>query len=277
MSTAPVRTQPIPPVPAPPAETQQISVGRAGYGRRLAVYRGNPLRWSDLLLVFFPASLLVILPLAYGLYRAWIAYTRFGPAAAGAWARPWYMLATLALIPLTLLACYRLYQASRFVAVYEGGLRLRLSPFGYRRLAWSQIAGIAVAAYEDRFLGLPLWTRSQATLYPNQGRPIQLNARLQDLPALTRQVKGILYPRLWPALGADLQVGRWVHFGRLAVHRQSLSFSGRQIPWERVTALAVRSGYLVVELETGRRLRLAVARIPNLELLLQLVEWGINP
>jgi hypothetical protein len=275
-STQPVTTQPVPAGPVS-SGTQPVPVqGTKGLGRALSIHRGIPLQWSELLFVFLPASLLVIAPLSYGLWRAWYAYTTFGPAAASAWARPWYLFATLALIPFSLLAVRRMFIASRYVAVHENGLRLRLSPFRNIPLAWDELTGIASAAYQDHFLGLSLGLRPQITIFPVKGRPIRLDGRFQNITSLTRRVKSTLYPRLWPAMTAQLQAGRPVRFGRIVVHPKALYLGKRSIPWEQVTRLGVRSGYLVVELEAGDQIRMQVADLPNLELMLQLVEWGIN-
>jgi hypothetical protein len=246
-------------------------------GRLVSIHRGLPLQWSELLLVFLPASLVVIAPLGYGLWRAWYAYTNFGPAAASAWARPWYIFATVALVPFSLLAIYRMYLASRYVAVHEEGLRLRLSPFSNLRLTWDEITGIATAAYQDHFLGLALRLRPQITIYRRSGRPIRLDGRLQKITSLTRRLKSNLYPRLWPEISARLKAGNPVQFGPLSVHPKVLYLKHQSIPWEQVSRLSVRSGFLVVELEAGKPVRIPVAHIPNLELLLQLVDWGINP
>jgi hypothetical protein len=234
------------------------------------------MRWQELLFTFIPATLLVVGPLSYGVWRGWYAYTQFGPAAASAWSRPWFLLATLALLPLSLLAFTRLASARRSVAVYENGLRLRLSPFRRRFLPWDRVAGIAVAGYQERFLGLPLKLRPVAVLYPAHERPIHLDSRLEGLSAFAKQVKAILYPRLLVQLRTDLKAGRWVYFNRMALHQEALAISGRRIPWEQVAGLGVQAGFLVVELDTGARLRQAVAHIPNLEILLQLVELEIN-
>jgi hypothetical protein len=234
------------------------------------------MRSGELLFTFLPATLLVLGPLSYGVWRAWYAYTQFGPAAASAWARPWFLLATLALLPLTLLALARLASARRSVAVYEHGLRLRLSPFRRQFLPWERIAGIAVAGYQEHFLGPPLNIRPVAVIYPAHERPVRLDGRLQGVAALAKQVKAILYPRLLGQLRADLKAGRRISFNRVAISLDGLAISGRRIPWERVARLGVQAGFLVVELDTGARLRQAVAHIPNLEILLQLVELDIN-
>lgn len=275
-STQPISTRPVSPGPVT-ASTQPLPAsGKVGLGRPLSIHRGLPLQWSELLFIFFPASLLVIAPLTYGLWRAWYAYTNFGPAAAGAWARPWYLFAMLALVPFSLLAVRRMFLASRYVAVHENGLRLRLSPFSNLPLTWDEITGVASAAYQDHFLGLELQLRPQLSIHTVTGRQIRLDGRFQKIASLTRRVKSNLYPRLWPAMCEQLHSGRPVQFGRLAVHPQAFYLGNRPIPWEQVTRLSIRSGYLVVESPAGGPLRIPVAQIPNLELMLQLVEWGIN-
>lgn len=237
--------------------------------------RGQPLGWLDLFVGFLPAGLAVLAPLAYGLWRAAYAYTRFGPAAADAWARPWYLASTLALLPVLGLASYRLHLSRRFVAAHENGLRLRLSPFGGGAIPWEQVEGVAAGAVEERLLGRRLSTRPRLVLYLRGNRRIRLSG-LRNLPALTRQIKSCLYPRLRPALFEQVQSGGWARFGPLAVHRRALWAQGRQIAWERLAGLQARSGFLVVELENGLRLREAIERIPNLELLLEVIEREAN-
>jgi hypothetical protein len=275
-STQPVSTQAVAAGPPPGGAQPVLAQPKSGLGRTLSVYRGLPLQWSELLFVYLPASLLVIAPLTYGLWRAWYAYTTFGPAAASAWARPWYQLATLALVPFSLLSVHRMFLASRYVAVHENGLRLRFSPFREVRLAWEDLTGIASAAYQEHFLGIAFQLRPQITLFRAKGRPIRLDSRLQKTTSLTRRIKSNLYPRLWPLMADRWQAGRAIGFNRLTVHPKAFYLGKQPVPWEQVARLGVRSGFLVIELETGGPVRFPVAEVPNLELLFQLVEWGIN-
>jgi hypothetical protein len=52
--------------------------------------------------------------------------------------------------------------------------------------------------------------------------------------------------------------------------------SGQTIPWEKLRSVDVVSGFLVVELSDYSRRKLPVSKIPNIELLLQLIQQGVN-
>ena len=49
-----------------------------------------------------------------------------------------------------------------------------------------------------------------------------------------------------------------------------------QIPWSGVRQITVRAGILIVELENQPDIRLPASQIPNLELLLQLIQQGVT-
>jgi hypothetical protein len=46
-------------------------------GPQIAIYRERPFQRRDLLVLFLPLGLAVLVPLGYGLYRAWYAYTQY--------------------------------------------------------------------------------------------------------------------------------------------------------------------------------------------------------
>jgi hypothetical protein len=242
----------------------------------LSKYSGRPLRLRDLLLVFFPGTIAVFAPLIYGLWIANNAYIQFGPAAAESWSRPWFLLATFALGPLTLLAFYRLYISRRSITVYENGLHLRLSPFYSQTLRWEQINGIAAGTIQERFLGIALRNHPRATLLHNLGKPYKLDNQVENLPALTEEIKAHLFPRLHVLLRSAFLEGKRLEFGPIAIHTQGLRLRSKDIPWEQITHLGVHSGYLVVESSGKKRWRMAVTKIPNLELLTQIITWGTS-
>jgi hypothetical protein len=248
-------------------------------GPQIALYRERPFQQRYLLVLFFLLGLAVLVPLGYGLYRAWHAYAHFGIAAASSWSRPWYLISLTALTLLILLAIFFVRQAHRFVAVHKHGLRLALPrPISLR---WEQIAGIAIGVRQDRFIGFSVRTSYQAILYPNAGKPIRLDSSLENLPELLTRLKAGLYPRLLPNLRASFLGGQWLHFGPVAIHCESIHIQKRsgsiyRTPWSGVRQITVRSGILIVELENKPDIRLPASLIPNLELLLQLIQQGVT-
>jgi hypothetical protein len=213
------------------------------------------------------------LPLLYGrhVYNQAI---QNGPVAAARISFPWYLLALTALLVFAVLIVYRLWLTRRFVAVHQRGIVLNLGRG--RSLPWGHITGIAVGYSQEYLLNHPLASGFRAWLVPGVGKIIQLDERLEDLPELVTRLKAHLYPRLLPALQADFQARKWVHFGPLAVHNQAVRLQERAISWVEVKNLTIQDGDLIVELVEGRSHRFPVWSIPNVELLLQLIQAGVS-
>ena len=262
-------------------------------GPLVARYTGRLVSGIDLLSLFLLAILGVLAPLGYGLWRANYAFTHFGPVAARFWARPWYALTLVGLAAFLLLSVYRLYVAHRFVAVHKNGLHLHLVPFRDKQLSWYEIAGVSFAVVQERFLGLTLRSRDCAAIFPNLGKPIRLDGLVVGLPEFVARLKASLYPRLLPNLSANFAAQQWLYFGPLAINCRTLRLPGKQLAWDQVRRLDVQAGYLVVELagpdipmQTLQNShmhqapvnshRLPVSKIPNLELLLQIIQQGVN-
>jgi len=253
---------------------------RKTLGGLIRVFRHRPLGWIEALLLILPGGFAVLTPLFYGFGRARYAARYFGPVAADHWSRPWYILAGIAFVVFLLAATYRLWRSRQYVAVHTGGLRLNLA--GQRALRWEQIAGITTDTVSYHFLSISTRPHLQGVIYPNTGKPIQLTKEIQDLPELLTILKAKLYPRLLPNLQANLNSGQWLHFGRLAIQNRGIKLlnhmpkQDQPIPWSHVTHVDVDSGFLVVELCDRPQLKLPVSQIPNIELLIQLIQLGVN-
>lgn len=243
-------------------------------GPQLAIYRARPFGGWDLLTIIFTGSLLVLAPLAYGIYRAYYAYTHHGPTLAAQWGPPWFLLALILLVVFALILAVRIHRLRRSVAVYAGGLSLALP----RRisLCWEEISGISIDIGQERFLGIKLRKFYRATLYPRNGKAIPLSSSLVGLPELVTQIKAHLYHHLLPTLEADFKSGQLLNFGPVSIQASSLQVRKRQIPWAQVKGVDVCSGYLVIESEGHRRLRLPASTVPNLELLIQIIQTGVT-
>jgi hypothetical protein len=245
----------------------------------IASYRCRPLRLLSLVGILLLGGLAVAAPLLYGYYRAQYALQYYGPVAAQVWTRPWWLLAGLAFVAALALLLLRLFEHRKRVEVHANGLVVALSRRQF--LPWDNLSGIASGVTQTRFLGLPLSTRYQATLYPGMGKPLRLRRTVENLPELLTQSKAALYPRLLSRLEEAFSDGRELYFGSLRVDREELQITDRKpvqppIPWEKVRCIAVQSGWLVVETEPGESTRLPVAEIPNLELMLQIIQSGVK-
>lgn len=247
-------------------------------GPLVDLYRGRALGWRDVGTLFLPGLLAVLAPLAGGLWRANYAFSHFGPVAAQAWSAPWFILSSFALLVFALLVAYRLMLARTTVAVHQRGLLLKLAPFNTRRLTWEQLSGIASQSVQEKFLTRPLRSYHEALLIPAAGRPVRLPRQMQRLPELISRIKAALYPRLLPALQTGFDDGQWIFFGPVTIQQESLQIREHKTPWKNVERIFIRQGCLVVEFrgDSHPSQSMPLSQIPNVELLLQLIQQAVK-
>jgi hypothetical protein len=271
-------------IPTQPVSTRPIQVGpirkpltRSGFGRIIYEARPPGAGWRDFILLLLPVMLLVIALAGYAFWLWDSTNQRFGPAAALAWAAPWYLAAALAALVFLLVSLYCLHRVKQVITIYEGGLQVRLSPLRKLTFRWSEIHGISAGFIREQFFGLVLRNRVVARLHLQRSRQLRLPGAWVKTAEMVPILKSHLYPLLWPGLLADFQSGHGAAFGPVNVHPQGIRTSGQTIPWDQVVRLGIQSGYLLVESYGSAQIRLPVFEIPNLELLLQLLDTGINP
>lgn len=237
--------------------------------------------WSEAVTLILPGILGVLTPLLYGVARARYGILNYGPVAADQWSRPWYLLAIIAYLIFAFVGISRIMASRRYFAIYEGGVAHNLG----RKMtfAWEEIAGITTETTQNQFLGILLRPYVQGYIYPNIGEPVRLDNAIQNLPELLTILKAKLYPRLLPRLQSNLESGQWLYFGSLAIQQKGIKLLNKHpsnraqaIPWSQITFVNIESGYMVVELSDRPRLKLPVSKIPNIELLLQLIKMGVN-
>ena len=226
--------------------------------------------------MFFPGVAAILAPLGYGLWRANYAYARYGPVAAEYWSRPWYYLALAAAAIFLLLGLTRLRLSLTEVKVYPGGLSIRTGFGRPGSYDWSDISGLTSSIVEESFFGLPVQNKYKTRLILHSGKSIPLPSKLNDLAELTSRLKASMYPRLLPKLQAEFHNGSWLFFGPLAIQAAGLRLDNREISWQQVKYINVQAGRLVIEFNDRPTQKLPVERIPNLELVLQLIDQRIS-
>lgn len=243
-------------------------------GLLISVFPKRPLRWQDLCLVLLPGICATLLPLLYGKSRYDYGLASYGPVAAITWSRPWYGLAIFALIIFIILVIHRLRLSHQFVAIHENGIYIALSK--RQKLLWHQIAGIASGTVQYHFLSWQLTRKTQATIYPSVGKAIHLKEPLENLPELITRIKAKLYPRLFKQIKASFQEGKWLHFGPLALQTQYLGVDDHRYLWSFVNQIAVQSGDLLIKVENNEPFSFPIANIPNIEILIQLIQEEVK-
>ncbi len=251
---------------------------RPTLGRFIAEYRGQPTNMRDVLGWYLPELLLVGGVLIYGGWRTYVGYMLYGPMAANIWGRPWFILAALFAIPILLLA-YRYLRRVRFhVNLHENGLHL--SPPNNVSLRWKQISGIATETIRYHLLGRQLYTRCRVAIYPTTTAPVFLDHRLQNLPELAEKIKEKIYPSIYPQLRTQLRSGQTLYFGTVKIWQKALGVNKHTYEWSHIKHINLQAGALIIALEKQgwlrRQIRIPTAQIPNIELLLKLIDEEIN-
>lgn len=268
--------------PLPPQAEQPDRKEKADkdLGALVAVYRGRPLAGWGLISLLAPGLAGVLAPLGYGLWIVREAYPHYGPVAAEQWSRPWFLLASIAVLAFLLLFLYRLHQARQFAAIHENGLRWRNGLLGGRKLRWEEITGIACGEIRETFLGLPIARYPQVFIHPSVGKPHPLGKHLQRMPELIAALKANLYPRLQPGLQEMFTGGKWLFFGPIGVQARELRARRQRISWSDISQIRVHGGYLWIDLKSpagsGAPLQFPATQIPNIELLIHMIEQGVN-
>ncbi len=280
--TQPVKTQPVRIAIEDEASSSEPELGRLIYAYRPSP-PGRAFKWAwDV-----GGAVLSIAVLSYGGYLAFINYDRFGPVPALFKSVPWLVLGGGVL--LTWLSVGIIYWARTQpgVRLHANGLYIE----GRRKqsLPWEQIDGIAQGVTAPGRLR-PGDMHYKVSLYPGKGRPLHLHGwgdgkrGMPYLPELVSRIKANLYPGLQVELARMFREGLPLRFGPVRIDRQGLKvrhwrlFPGMfSVPWEHVKRIHVQSGYFLVEsIDRRSPYRLPVSKIPNLEILLKIIDQGVQ-
>lgn len=246
---------------------------RKSLGPLISTYRYRPMGWRETAAYLGLGLLAVSIPLIYGFLIYRDGYNNHGELAAITWSRSWFLLAGFALVCSCLLLVHRLRLAGRYIAVHQKGLYLAISQ--KQILRWEEISGIATAMFQPSFFVVRRGVQYRAILYPNVGKSILIQGAYQNLPECITRIKARLYPRLISELKQTFVDGKWVYFGPVAIQRTSLRLQKKQLSWAEVDRVSIAKGELVVELVDHSSKEIPVAKIPNIEILLQLIDQGV--
>lgn len=218
--------------------------------------------------------IIVLVPLFYGLYRYYYGYTHYGPVAASFWSQSWYLTALLGLVVFGAFTLNVIKKSRHRIAVHQYGICLKTGRSMI--IAWERIQGVSFIRIQPNLLNLFFKPRTQAHLFLDDGKIVRLDQNFEGFNDLLTRIKSTLYPKLLDNLKSSYNSGEWVNFGSLAIQQNSLRINNREILWSDIDRLYVKSGYLVVELANRKQIQAPVINIPNLELLLKIVQAGVS-
>jgi len=246
----------------------------------IKIYRGRQFRFSDVIIFFLPGLCAILSSFFYGGYVYWDAYQGFGPTAAKSWSQPWFFISFTALIIFSSLLFYRLFNARRYAAVYDEGLKLNLTKS--KTTTWEEIIGVTAITTQPYFFRLHLPPTQTGILHYRNGQTIKIQDNISDLPGLLSQIKAKVYPILFPRFERDFRSGEKLFFGPIGVDKQHFSLSSsksaqnRAYNWQQIKHINLQSGNLMIEFWDHPIVSIPAAEIPNIELMLQLIKSEIS-
>jgi len=238
-------------------------------------YHLQELTWRDLLRVFLPLIILVLIPLGYGLWRTLYGYSSFGPAAAAAWGRIWFLLAGLLVILLLLYTYRRLKRAHTWINVYSWGLKFHFPPGRERIIKWDEIVGITSFSIKRSFLRLKKRKKHYMILYSDRYRPLQVHQGIKDQEGLKKIIKKHTYNKLQPRLSKAFMNGKTLPFGDISISKEKLILPKTEVPWNYVEGISVEKGAFIIKLTEKNTVEIPIRKIVNLEILLHLIKTEI--
>jgi len=241
----------------------------------LAEYRLQELGWKSVFRVFLPLVLLVLAPLAYGLWRTLYGYSSFGPAAAYEWGRTWFFISAVLILFLLLYTLRRLRRAHTWVRIHPWGIQYHLPLRRVKSLKWEQITGISTYSIKKSFTPLITRTKQYMVLYSGNSRPFSCHPELTSRKGLKKVIKNQVYKLLKPKLAAAFKEGKIIPFGGLSITKQEAVFPDKQIPWEFLEGISIEKGNFCMKLTAGNEIAVPIRNLINLEILIQLIKTEI--
>lgn len=232
-------------------------------------FRGPPIGWRDLFTLALPGTLDVLAPLLAGLYQSSRWQARYGPVAAEAHSRLYFLLSALLAGLFCLAVWQRLQRAHRRLRLQEKGLWLQ-SGRRTRLLPWDAI---------QHLLLHPTRRGLRASLHLSGGHRLFLPA-LEDLSAAVLAIQQHRATRLLPAWSRRLQRGERLTFGPLALSRRGLHYHAQTLPWRDLRQATIQHGALVIESSQSLSWRIPIQQVPDAHLILLWVKhkgWISHP
>ena len=260
-----------------PGEKTNRRVITSGLGTRLALYRGRSIGLLTWILLFIPGGIVIIFSYLYGTFLARNAYLEHGPALALIRAQYWFAGATILLILLVVYFVYRILISLLRLEVYDRGILQRNLLMRKAAFRWGEFAGISSSATAITLGEKNLQTVPKGLLHLKNGKSINLTNHYQKIPQLVKTIKSRIYPLLWSNFKSDFRSGRLINFGRISLNNTHILVSKSKVSWSSVSHIGASAGFLVIELRDDSSHQAPISSISNPELLLKIVEWGINP
>ena len=114
------------------------------------------------------------------------------------------------------------------------------------------------------------------TLQLKCGKSLKIDRHISGLDEIAARIKAKIYPKKLPELRTSLKTGKTLQFGPISLKSTGIGLRDENILWNQVKRINLQAGFLVVELHVESSKKIAVDQVPNIELLIQLIQEGVD-
>jgi len=225
-------------------------------------YRARPLRPAEMAVWWGVFALPALGVLFYAFERAYFFYSHYGPVAAYWRPRPlWGMAAAWALVGL-LLFLRRLRRSRSVVRIERTGMVFAPKPSQAVSITWKELLGVRLRPAWANLLApsAKMWLRTR------HGE-LKIDSRFANLPEIAHDLQERLFPHLLPSLQKRRARGETVYFGDVGVSPDGI-FYRRLYAWRSIRSVVLEGGFLMLELDTSKVVKIPVQRVENPEVLI---------
>ena len=214
----------------------------------------------------------------YGLYDAYLAYQRHGPAMLDdRLTAP--AIGALVLFGLGLLGGWSAYANwNKGAAVFERGFACR-DRKGIKAWRWEDVVSLTAAVTRHYTNGIYTGTSHVYTLFNRQNERLVLNDVYAKVEELAKAIEQNIYPALYERAAGLYNSGQVLTFGPVAISKSGIQIGKKTYPWTDVQQVSIQKGVLRVSQKGGGWFSGAsamAASIPNLGVLLSIIDQTVG-
>jgi hypothetical protein len=225
--------------------------------------------------IFLGGSLVVFL---YGIYNAYVAAQKHGPALIDDKLTAPVIIA-FGLFLLGLLAAWSAYvNWNRGVGLYERGFAIR-NRKGIQSWLWEDITSLTAAVTRHYTNGIYSGTTHVYTLVNKQNERLVINDAFTKVEELADAIEQSLFPLLYEPAAQQYNSGQLLVFGPAAISKAGIQIGKKTYPWADVKEVSIHQGILKVTRKDGgwfSGASASAAAIPNLRVLLTIINQVVG-
>lgn len=221
-------------------------------------------------IIFLGGSILVFL---YGLYVAYAAYQKHGPALIVDKLAVPVVIAIIMLLLGLAAGRYALGNWNRGVGVYELGFAIR-DRKGIRIWRWEEVISLTSAVTRHYTNGIFTGTTHVYRLFNRQNQRLVLNDIYTKVEELAKAIQDGIFPILYDRAAQQYNAGQILAFGPVVISKDGIQIGKKTYPWTEVQQVSIHRGILKVSKKGGGWFSGASASasvIPNLNVLLNII------